>query len=197
MAARDNKLSNDPAPARPATATIGMELICEVFETGQAAVGKVIGQDDRWVRLRIDDLERDWLVRPDRIDLAKGTWQHVAADYPAIAEQSDFDAEFRPAKTVKQDPAKAKAIADAAAALKALLPEALKGSVDDLAQGASDRLVGGPSGSVLARWTGKGTLDAPFLERKTRATKRGATTGAEGWFPKPTVEKYKRHFETL
>jgi hypothetical protein len=195
--AKNTPLTNDPAPPQPASADVGMELLCANFEGGITVAAKVIGRDERWVRVRIEELDRDWLVRPERLDLAKGTWEHVAADYPAAAEDKEFDALYRPAKIVKEDPVRAKKIAEAAAALKNLLPDGLKSSVDDLAQGATDRFVGGPAGSVLARWKGKGKLDAPFVERKTRETKRGATTGTEGWFARPTVQKFAAHFEQL
>jgi hypothetical protein len=194
-----NSLASKPAPAQAASAEVGTELLCANFEGGASSpiVGKVIGKDDRWVRLRIEELGREWLVRPDRIDLAKGTWEHVDADYPRLGEEPAFDAEFRPALKTKDDPKKAAAIKDAAAKLGALLPESLRKQVEEFAAGATDKLIGGPAGSVLARWTGKGTLDGPFVDRKTKAVKRGAATGAEGWFPKSSVQKYEKHFELL
>lgn len=193
-----NPLTGQTAPTQPATAEIGAELLCANYEHATAPiVGKVIGKDEQWVRLRIEELGRDWLVRPDRIDLAKGSWEHVDADYPRIGEQPDFDAEFRPVAAPKEDPKTAAAIKAAAEGLRKLLPESLRKHVDDLASGATDRLTGGPDGSVLARWTGKGTLDAPFVPRGSTAVKRGAVQGTEGWFPKASVKKFADSFEML
>lgn len=197
MAAKDTRLTNEPAPKRENT-EIGAELLCANFEGALApVVGKVIGKDDKWVRLRIEELGRDWLVRPDRIDMAKGSWEHVDADYPALGAEPDFDKEFRPVVAPKEDPAKAKAIAEATAVLKAMLPKEAAGLLDAVSTAATDRLVAGPAGSVLARWTGKGNLDAPYVSRKDRELKRGATNGTEGFFAKKTVEKFPHHFEML
>jgi len=197
MANERQSLANRPAPTQ-AAADLGTELLCVNYEGASApVVGKVIGKDDRWVRLRIEELGRDWLVRPDRVDLAKGTWEHVDADYPRLGEEAAFDAEFRPAPKAKDDPKKVAAIKEAAAKLGALLPEAMRKQVEEFASGATDKLLGGPTGSVLARWNGKGTLDAPYVDRKSKTVKRGATTGAEGWFAKSSVQKYEKHFELL
>lgn len=197
MANIKNTITTEPAAPRPAEAKVGMELLCEAFETGGPVTGKVIGADARWIRLKLDDPEREWLVKPERVDLAKASWQHVAADYPAIAADPEFDKEFRPPVVEKQDPEKAKQIAEAAAKLKALLPENLRSFTDDIVQGATDRVLGGPNGTKLARWKGRGTLDAPYLDRTTRTTKRGAVEGAEGWFAIQTIQKFAAHFETL
>lgn len=195
--AKDIKLTNDPAPKRENT-EIGAEILCANYEGATApVVGKIIGKDDKWVRLRLEELGRDWLVRPDRVDMAAGSWQHVDADYPALGADAAFDAEFRPVVAAKEDPAKTKAIAAAAAALKAVLPASMLGAVDGLTNTATDRLIAGPSGSVLARWTGKGLLDAPYVSRKERELKRGAPNGTEGFFAAKTVEKFKTHFEML
>ena len=196
MAAKDTRLTNEPAPKRENT-EIGAELLCANFEGALApVVGKVIGKDDKWVRLRIEELGRDWLVRPDRIDMAKGSWEHVDADYPPLGSEPEFDKEFRPLPVAKEDPAKAKQIAEATATLKALIPSASR-ILDSVSTIASDRLNPGPAGSVLARWTGKGNLDAPYVSRKDRELKRGAANGTEGFFAKKTVEKFAAHFEML
>jgi hypothetical protein len=196
MAAKDIKLTNEVAPKRE-NAEIGTELLCANYEGAIAPVlGKIVGKDDKWVRLRIEELGRDWLVRPDRIDMAKGSWEHVDADYPRLGDDAAFDAEFRPVAVAKEDPIKAKAIADATATLKALIPSAAK-ILDSVSTIASDRLNPGPAGSVLARWTGKGQLDAAYLTRTSHELKRPAVNGTEGWFAKKTVEKFPAHFEML
>ena len=86
MAGQTNKKPADLhsviAPERPAEAEPGTELLCEAFETGGSVIGKVTGGDERWVRVRIDELNRDWLIPKERVDLARVTWQHVTADYP-------------------------------------------------------------------------------------------------------------------
>lgn len=194
--AKDIKLTNEPAPKRE-NAEIGAELLCANYEGAVApVVGKIIGKDEKWVRLRLEELGRDWLVRPDRIDMAKGSWEHVDADYPPLGSEPEFDKEFRPLPVAKEDPAKAKQIAEATATLKALIPSASR-ILDSVSTIASDRLNPGPAGSVLARWTGKGQLDAAYLTRTSHELKRPAVNGTEGWFAKKTVEKFKTHFEML
>jgi hypothetical protein len=191
------KIAADIAAQRPAAPAVGMELYCEMFETGEAVTGKVIGADDRWVRLKLDEIGREWLVRPDRIDLAKGTWQHLAADYPQIAADPEFDREFRPTLPPKGPSVSTSEIGAAADKLKAHLPEALRGLVDDVVQGATDRVLGGPGDAKLARWTGRGKLDAVYLDRKTRTPKRGAEHGTEGWFRTADLAKFSDHFDRL
>ncbi len=191
------KIGTDIAAQRPAAPTVGMDLYCEMFETGEPVTGKVIGADERWVRLKLDEIGREWLVRPERIDLAKGCWQHLAADYPQIAAEPAFDKEFRPAPPAKAPPVSASEIGAAADKLKAHLPEALRGLVDDVVQGATDRVLGGPGDAKLARWTGRGKLDAVYLDRKTRVAKRGAVQGTEGWFRTADLAKFPDQFDML
>lgn len=179
------------APERPAEAQPGMELLCERFETGGAVVGKVVGIEERWVRLRIEELGREWLVLKDRIDLAKQTWEHVAADYPAPAEDPEFDVRFRPSKTATE-PGLAEKVAAAAATLMALLPPDLRDDVERIVRRMEGKTLPVPGGSVFARWAGRGIFAGPYITADTREARRDAKEGTEGFFPVAAVQKWNK-----
>lgn len=196
--AQDNKqeskkdgraLIAEPAAHREAEAKPGMELICEAFETGGSVVGVVRGQDTKHTRVEIAEIGREWLILNHRIDLAKGTWQHVAADYPAIGAEPDFDAQYRPSQKVADPAAEAK-LKGIASQFVALLPPEARGVVEKLMHTVSGRGNDIPGGTVYARWVGRGKLDADYFTAGTREHVRGATTGTEGFFAAKTVEKY-------
>ena len=75
---------------------LGAELLCESFESNEAVLGTVTAIDGQEVELHLADLATDWLVGLDRIDVAAGTWIHVAEDYPAPGTDLDFDTARRP-----------------------------------------------------------------------------------------------------
>jgi hypothetical protein len=179
------------APERPAEAQPGMELLCEKFETGGAVVGKVLGVETRWVRVRIDELGRDWLILKERIDLAKGSWEHVAADYPAPAEEADFDRQFRPSKA-SGDAGMVEKVADAAAKLMALVPPDLRADVERLMRRVEGKTLPVPGGSVYARWMGRGIFAGPYISADTREPRRDAPHGTEGFFPIASVQKWQK-----
>lgn len=191
--ANENKLKPQVAPSQEVEIKIGAEFICDNFEAGgDSVIGKVLGVEKEIVRLRIESLGRDWLVNRSRFDFARQTWQHVAADYPALGEKADFDKMYRPSVVSSQDPGLADKIAQATEALTNLLPEDVRRSVQSAVRSTAARAGGGPENGVLARWVGHGKIDCAYVTAGTREMKRGAETGTEGFFPRDTVEKYKK-----
>lgn len=189
-------LAPDLAPEQPAKAEIGLDLLCENFETGGAVLGKVIGRDGKGnVRLRLES-GNEWVVREQRIDLAKRTWQHVAADYPSKASDPAFDAEFRstPAeKAVAEDPSRTAALKDLGLKLADHLPPELREGLERLLRTATGKSGGPvPTGSVYAKWVHPGKLDAPIVKAGTREMVRGVANGDEGFFDRTTFEKYRQ-----
>lgn len=183
------------APPQPGEIQIDAELVCPQFETGAAVVGKVIGKDKDWVRLRIEELGRDWIVRPNRIDLAKASWDHVAADYPAVGENKAFDQDFRPAAVAAEDKGLVEKIHAKGEELLAMLPPEMRQAAQSMLASATGKLGGAPTNTVYARWIGRGTLAGAYLKAGSREVARDAKTGTEGFFPKATVEKYEKRQE--
>jgi hypothetical protein len=180
------------AAERPAEAQPGMELYCERFETGASVVGKVLGVEDRWVRVRIEELSHDWLVLRERIDLAKGTWEHLAADYPAPAEDAEFDKLYRPAKAAPEEAGLVHKVREAASAFAALLPPDLRGDVERIIRRVEGKALPVPGGSTFARWAGRGVFAGPYISADTREPKRDAPHGTEGFFPAASVAKWNQ-----
>lgn len=192
---KDVRLTAEAAPEQPPRAEIGMELMCEPFETGGPMLATVIGRDNNHVRLKLEN-GNEWVVRAGRIDLAKRTWQHVAADYPARAADPAFDAQFRRTtaeKEAAEDPSRVERLAAKAKDLAELLPPELRGGLDRILRTATGKSGGPvPEGSVYARWDHPGKLDAPFVKAGSRELVRGAAKGDEGFFDRATFEKYNR-----
>lgn len=200
---RETALDNEVAPKREGVG-LGAVLHCACFDTGEPADGEVVGgggEHDLHYRIRIDALGgQEWLVKKERVDPVARTWEHVAGDYPALGADAAFDKEFRAYLTApaREKPALSGAADRALADLAKHLPPEVAATVVKVVRGAKDKMIGGPAGSVLARWTGKGTLDAPYLARDTRELTRGAPNGTEGWFSQKTVGgRYKDSFVLL
>ena len=76
--------------------SVGAELLCEPFETGAAAMGTVASIEGEEVELLLVDHGTTWPVTLACIDVAAGTWEHVAADYPVPGSEPVWDAGHRP-----------------------------------------------------------------------------------------------------
>lgn len=186
-----NILPPPAAPERPAQAMPGMELLCEHFETGGPVMGTVVGADDKWVRVRLD-IGREWLIRPDRIDLAKGTWTHVDGDYPALAADANFDANFRGIAPPKDDAPARDKLRDKVAELAAMLPPEARAAIERIALTVEGKVLPAPSGTVFARWDGRGVFAGAFVESGSRQPRRDAMPGTIGFFSAADVAKWNR-----
>lgn len=201
---RETSLEAEVAPAREGVG-LGANLHCAAFESGGPVDAEVVGgggEHDSHYRVKIDSLGgQEWLVKRERVDAAKRTWEHVAADYPALGADKEFDEEFRAYLLAPPKQGTPSAADKAAAAFDSFadkhLPPEVAAAMKSVLTRTQDKVLGGPKGSVLARWTGKGLLDAPFLDRSDRTLRRGAKSGDEGWFAQKTVDGYRGSFVLL